>query len=396
MNFASGGWYIGVNGTFVKCDAFFANRIHDEANNKIIWSAPYLANGDMETFYNWKFGSYKFTTEPEVGDNVEPQLQTFRLSDIDDMRKAILTAVGSSNAFDVNDQGIDAYMYPFVQIGNANSANEAKYSKNSAQEGLLIKTYQSDLFNNWISTEWIDGDGGINEITRVDTSEGYFNIDTLILSRKVYDLLNRIAVSGGTYDDWLDASYTHERRKGVENPMYMGGLIRELAFEEIFSQSESNGQPLGTLAGKGRMTDKKKGGMISFKVDEPSYVIGIASLTPRIDYSQGNNFDVNLKTMDDFHKPAFDQIGFQDLVTDQLAWFDTAIREPYNEFMPPIFKSAGKQPAWINYMTSVNEIHGDFAVQTKEMFMVLNRRYDAEITGINTPLNTPAYRDWET
>ena len=43
-------------------------------------------------------------------------------------------------------------------------------------------------------------------------------------------------------------------------------------------------------------------------------------------------------------------------------------------------------------MTSVNEIHGDFAVQTKEMFMVLNRRYDAEITGINTPLNTPKYQ----
>ena len=33
-------------------------------------------------------------------------------------------------------------------------------------------------------------------------------------------MLNRIAVSGGTYDDWLDAVYTHERVKGVESPVY--------------------------------------------------------------------------------------------------------------------------------------------------------------------------------
>ena len=30
------------------------------------------------------------------------------------------------------------------------------------QVGLAIKTYQSDIFNNWINTEWIDGENGIN------------------------------------------------------------------------------------------------------------------------------------------------------------------------------------------------------------------------------------------
>ena len=32
-----------------------------------------------------------------------------------------------------------------------------------------------------------------------------------------------------------------------------------------------------------------------------------------IDYSQGNDWDMtNIKNMDDFHKPAFDGIGFED------------------------------------------------------------------------------------
>ena len=54
----------------------------------------------------------------------------------------------------------------------------------SSQQGLGLQTYQSDLFNNWLSTEWIDGTNGINAITAIDTSSGSFNIDTLNLDRK--------------------------------------------------------------------------------------------------------------------------------------------------------------------------------------------------------------------
>ena len=35
----------------------------------------------------------------------------------------------------------------------------------------------------------------------------------------------------------------------------------------------------------------------------------LASITPRISYSQGNKWDLNLKTLEDLHKPEFDQIG---------------------------------------------------------------------------------------
>ena len=45
-------------------------------------------------------------------------------------------------------------------------------------------------------------------------------------------------------------------------------------------------------------------------------------------------------------------------------------------------KSAGKQPAWINYMTSYNRSYGHFADEKAEMFMTLNRRYDIDNNGI--------------
>ncbi len=308
-----------------------------------------------------------------------PRLQRFPLKNIDDMRMDILKAVDLTTALKINK---DTYAPYGLALGNNDAGLESVWYKEASQEGLPIKTYQSDLFNNWISTEWIDGSNGINEITSVDTSSGSFTIDSVNLANKVYTMLNRIAISGGTYDDWLDAVYTHERARGQENPVYQGSLIKELSFEEVVSNvdSEVGGetQPLGTLAGRGRLTGKTKGGRIRVKCDEPSYIMGIVSLTPRVDYSQGNKWDTNLKSLNDFHKPELGAIGFQDLVTDQMAWFDTEVSE-LNEIT---YKSAGKQPAWINYMTNVNQTRGSFAEADNSMFMTLNRRYEQSQDGI--------------
>jgi hypothetical protein len=296
----------------------------------------------------------------------------------------ILEAVRDTTAFEINSSSEAPYGLGLGWTGvDPWVTGDTKYYKLASQEGLGIKTYQSDLFNNWISTEWIDGSNGINEVTAVDTSGGDFTIDSLNLANKVYNMLNRIAISGGSYDDWLDAVYTHERAKSCENPVYHGSLIKELGFEEVVSMSDvtdtgGESQPLGTLAGRGRLTGKDKGGKIKVKVDEPSYIIGLVSITPRIDYSQGNKWDTNLKTMNDLHKPALDAIGYQDLITDQMAWFDTTATT--NGVVT--YSTAGKQPAWINYMTNVNQTRGNFAIDGDSMFMTLNRRYEEGVNGI--------------
>lgn len=323
--------------------------------------------------------------------NSTAKATSFNLHNIDKMRKTILKADDDVPLVILQDmtEG-EPYIWPII--------NNTTYFPTAlnTQEGLGLKTYQSDLFNNWMQTDWIDGESGINSITAIDTSTGSFTIDTLVLSRKVYNMLNRIAISGGTYDDWLDAVYAHDRYVKCESPMYMGGLSKEVIFQEVVSNSSTEtaptgteggntSQPLGTLAGKGTMAEKHKGGKVIIKVDEPSYIIGIVSLTPRIDYSQGNEWDVNLKTMNDLHKPDLDEIGFQELITEQMAWWDTHWDEGTGKW---IQKSAGKQPAWLNYMTSVNKTHGNFAIENNQMFMTLNRRYETDENGSIKDLTT--------
>jgi hypothetical protein len=295
------------------------------------------------------------------------KLKQFNLSNIDDMREAILSATQTTTPFQVFGHALNPY--DLLPLRTASMT-----AMLSSQEGLGVKTYNSDLLNNWLNTETIDGTNGITEITSIDTSGGSFTLDTLNLAKKVYDMLNRIAVSGGTYDDWLDAVYTHDRYTRAETPMYMGGMMQELIFQEVVSLAEAGAnapQPLGTLAGRGVVHGKKRGGQVTIKVDEPSYIMGIVSLTPRLDYSQGNSWDCHLMTMDDLHKPALDEIGFQELITEQMAWWDT-FQHADNTW---IQRSAGKQPAWINYMTNINRVRGNFAIEQNEMFMVNTRRY---------------------
>lgn len=246
-----------------------------------------------------------------------------------------------------------------TSAGEKNSTLACAYP----QSGLILKTHQSDIFNNWINSEWIDGDNGISAITAIDTSSGEFTIDTLNMAKKVYDMLNRIAVSGGSYRDWIETVYTNNYALHAETPIYEGGMSCEIEFEEVVSNSASIDQPLGTLAGRGRNTSKK-GGKLHINIAEPSYIIGIVSITPRVDYCQGNDWDTVLETMNDLHKPALDGIGFQDLMAWKLAWWaDEA-------------DAIGKQPAWLDYMTNFNKTYGTFAEEGNESFMVLNRYYD--------------------
>lgn len=246
--------------------------------------------------------------------------------------------------------------------------------------GLPLKTHFSDIFNNWVNKEWIDGDNGITALTSIDTSGGSFSIDTLNLSQKVYNLLNRIAISGGTYKDWIETVYTTDYYFRAETPVYEGGLSGEIEFGEVISTSATEiqgNEPLGTLAGKG-YNSNKKGGTITIKLSEPSYIIGIASITPRVDYSQGNDWDNDLDTLNDIHKPQLDGIGYQDLME---KWMHADANDS---------AAVGKTIAWINYMTNVNKTYGNFAAGESEGFMCLNRQYTVkagEIENVTTYIN---------
>lgn len=307
-------------------------------------------------------------------DNQKIKLTQFQLKNIDDERTKILAAP-STTAYTMNNLTMP-YGAATATIDLPNYNRTKTYHSSNAwysQAGLAVKTYLSDRFNNWLNTEWIDGTtGGINAITAVDVTDGKLTMDALILQKKIFNMLNRVAITDGTYQAWREATYGIRSATLPESPIFCGGMQSEIAFDEIVSNSATDEEPLGTLAGRGVATMYKSGKGLKIKCTEPSMIMALGSITPRIDYSQGNKWWTRLQNMDDFHKPTLDAIGFQELITDEMAAWNTEVTGQ-EEVQ---YASLGKQPSWIEYTTDVNETYGEFAAGMPLAFMCLNRVYE--------------------
>ena len=331
----------------------------------------YKIKKDIKLAYQISTGGRHPLTMP---DNQKIKLISFPLKNIDDERTAILAAP-STSAYELS-QSKMPYAAAIAPIELPNYDRQNTYTSSNAwysQAGLAVKTYLSDRFNNWLNTEWIDGTtGGINAITAVDVTDGKLTMDALILQKKIFNMLNRVAITDGTYQAWREATYGIRSATLPESPIFCGGMQSEIAFDEIVSNSATDEEPLGTLAGRGVATMYKSGRGLKIKCTEPSMIMALGSITPRVDYSQGNKWWTRLESMDDFHKPTLDAIGFQELITDEMAAWNTKIIDKYK----PEYQSLGKQPSWIEYTTDVNETYGEFAAGMPLAFMCLNRVYE--------------------
>lgn len=346
----------------------------------------YKVKQEIKIAYNEdKTGLFAIT----MPDNQKIQLTEFPLKNIDDERTKILAAP-STSAYIVKDETLP-YGASTGPMDLPNYDRTKTYTSSLSwfsQAGLAVKTYLSDRFNNWLNTEWIDGTtGGINSITAVDVSDGKLTMDALILQKKIFNMLNRVAITDGTYQAWREATYGIRSATLPESPIFCGGMQSEIAFDEIVSNSATDEEPLGTLAGRGVATMYKSGRGLKIKCTEPSMIMALGSITPRVDYSQGNKWWTRLQNMDDFHKPTLDAIGFQELIAEEAAAWSTETTEDYTH----TYQSLGKQPSWIEYTTDVNETYGEFAAGMPLAFMCLNRVYEQ---GINRTIkNASTYID---
>lgn len=336
----------------------------------------------------------QFFTTKETAKFIKTELGQYDLKVLDQIRDVIL-----------HQKGNESLIITGSSVGESNngSAELTKFiddtinSQSNKLGGMLLKTYDSDIFNNWIQTDWIDGAGGITEITSIDitANDGKLTMDALNLQQKVYNMLNRIAVSGGTYRDWLETVYTAGKYLDrPETPVFIGGMTQYIEFDEVISKSATEtkygSQPLGDIAAIGRGGKPLNNGHIHYQCEEPGYIIGLMAITPMIDYSQGNDFDLNLQTIDDLHKPALDGIGYQDLIQEQMAG-ETSVYEGGSRISNIKHLAANKTVAWIDYMTNYNRTFGDFATGEALDFMVLNRRY--EVSSNNTIEDLTTYID---
>ncbi len=338
------------------------------------------------------------STTTETKKFLKTELGQYDLKLLDQIRDVILHKKGNETLV-ISEENVGASTNGSPELSNF--ILDLRNSQSNKLGGNAVKNITTATYlTNWIQTDWIDGAGGITEITSIDitANDGKLTMDALNLQQKVYNMLNRIAISGGTYRDWLETVYTAGKYLDrPETPVFIGGMTQYIEFDEVISKSATEttygSQPLGDIAAIGRGGKPLNSGHVHYQCEEPGYIMGLMAITPMVDYSQGNDFDLNLQTIDDLHKPALDGIGYQDLIQEQMAG-ETSTYNGDPAISKMIHKAANKTVAWIDYMTNYNRTFGDFAAGEALDFMVLNRRYEvvnSEIKDLTTYIDPQKY-----
>lgn len=338
-----------------------------------------------------------------VGASMKPLLIKFPLENIDLMREKILAAPKDVpfNAIPLQDFTSSDQVRAAMPYASVNCQMKyAKYVTTGITQslqglpgqtmqlgklaGLLLKTYDVDRFNVWLNSEFVND---LTEAVMVSAAGGKVSINELNTAEKLYNIESRIAASNQTYKGWIQAIYGFSPNIAAEMPIYKGGIQFDIVFDEVISNSAAGeDQPLGTLAGRG-VVSNFQGGNIHIETDEPAILMAIAHITPVIGYSEGNSWMTRLKTFDDLHKPEYDGIGYQPLLLDEMAAASTMKDlNSTNGELTPTYMSVGKQVAWSEYMSRVDRNLGDFADGEVSDYMVINRNYDFPKVDANSNL----------
>lgn len=160
---------------------------------------------------------------------------------------------------------------------------------------------------------------------------------------------------GLRYRDQMKAHFGIDISMDVlDMPEFIGAVTQSVDVSQINQTAPDAVDPLGSYAGQLSAVGGSSQSIRKY-CDEPGYIIGIISVVPVPCYSQllPKHF---LKTNEplDFYFPEFNHIGFQPIRYDEVCPL-----QAQNAGIP-LDQTFGYQRAWYDYLSNVDEIHGQF------------------------------------
>lgn len=161
-------------------------------------------------------------------------------------------------------------------------------------------------------------EGNESGTVTVDTNTVAVTIEDLREANAVQRFLERMAISGSRYKEFLLGMYGVDIQDyRIDRPLYIGGVKTPISISQVVQQSQTtDDSALGDLGGYG----VSAGRMIPASVYTPEFgvILGILSITPRAIYSQG--FDRNDHKFDryDYFNPLFENLGEQEVLSGEL------------------------------------------------------------------------------
>lgn len=252
--------------------------------------------------------------------------------------------------------------------------------------GLCLRCYQPDYFTNFINTNIYNrlnttGGGVVNVVN------GKYSVNQFRLANKLQKLAERAIIAGNRYGEYIRAMFGVRTDDKLDIPEYLGGFTSSIDFQDIVNQarpsdatsaSSDTFTALGSSGGRGIRADKS--GKFYINTTEYGNLMCIFSIVPRPDYFQGVKKDLTKVFLSDEFNPQLDRLGWQPLFLSEyyaLPTIDSGGGQ-LNDWNAdnPFEKVVAYQPAWLEYMTRTNELHGEF-VDTLN-YWAIGRSFDRD------------------
>lgn len=320
-------------------EAIYNSFYRDDRNN------PRIVNGQPE--YN------KFITTDEGGADTT-RYQLYNRNWESDF---LTTAVQSPQ------QGVA----PLVGITSVNAVGDITLTDSNGTEYTAKTTLAED--GDTIVGINITSGNGTSSVNRalVDMASTGISISDL---RNVNALQRWLEINmrrGLRYRDQVMSHYGVDiEYKELNMPEFIGGVSEDVIVNRISQTTETEANPLGSLAGQAGVIGTSKHD-ISHYCDEKGYIIGILSIAPVPNYSQLLPKHLIKSSQLDYFTPEFAHIGMQPILNSEVTPLQANLEGKLNDVF-------GYQRPWYDYLASVDEVHGEFRDSLRRY--LINRVFD--------------------
>lgn len=269
--------------------------------------------------------------------------------------------------------------------------------------GLFPVMYKPDMYRNLLSSEV----GNLKRFVTIDPDSNAFSIQELRTENAVQRIIDRLDISGGRFSEWSRTLFGVSSRKGIHIPdllavrsTFIGAQnIKATATTESSEGSSQLGQLASVIDSRGAFAPLK------VRASERGTLMICACLIPTVDYSQGLDHKWQRLNFADDYNPELQQLNWADVqntiysalplkrslsfvaqVLGSNGWSSEYLGDDIlNEGSDTIFALQkddvhviGKQVPWIDKMSAVNKLSGEFGNDGIYQYWTAKRRYSVD------------------
>lgn len=255
----------------------------------------------------------------------------------------------------------------------------------ASYSGMCVKTFTRDMNNVFLSNGLY---GNAIATSILDVSTGQLDLNQLAVGQRLYQYFTKVAATGGRFDEFARAEWGVDLRGELDIPMFLRSYSFDIGFDTVVSTAATDAQALGSLAGRGiggikPRSKRDRSTQLNFSSKQYGELIFMFTIEPKNDYYQGIDPFLCKNWLGDLHTPSLDRLGWQPLYLAQINALNTANRNTDDNGWAtdsnPFDIVIGRQPAWTEYKSMVNRLHGDLAVSGNSLHnWVLSRNYEED------------------